>query len=50
MTEGDFVSCMEEPDGERLKVLPGSAWLVVGYDWLKFIGIKRMALVGENSN
>ena len=36
--------------GEGLKVLPASGFQVVGYAWLKFTGMKRMALADVNSN
>ncbi len=50
VTGSVFVSCTEEKDDEKLKVLPKFVWLMVGYAWLRFIGMKRMELVSKNSN
>ena len=49
-TEHGFVRCMGEPDGGKLRALLRCGYLMVGYAWLRFIGMKRTGLVRENSN
>jgi hypothetical protein len=45
-----FVGCMGELDGGKLRALLRCGYLMVGYTWLRFIGMKRTGLVRENSN
>ena len=45
-----FVSGMAERDGGKLRALLRCGYLMVGYAWLRFIGMKRTELVRENSN
>lgn len=45
-----FGSGMGERDGGKLRALLRCGYLVVGYAWLRFTGMKRTELVRENSN
>ena len=45
-----FVGCMGELDGGKLRALLRCGYLMVGYAWRRFIGMKRTGLVKKNSN
>jgi hypothetical protein len=48
--EHGFVSGMAELDGGKLRALLKYGYLMVGYAWPRFIGMKRTGLVRESSN
>lgn len=47
-TEQGFARCMGELDGGKLRALLRCDYLMVGYGWPRFIGMKRTGLVREN--